>query len=241
MTTSTSTPRKALTSLKARTRRSPSLPSPSYHRRRGAGAVGDSMARLTLFQRRSPRKRSFRWRSGPMCSTRAGRKHGEPLTRPLPTVVPCSDRDTPGPPPTPVIGTAPDLCLPKPDGDPPRICLSVTACREEPVVIKQAPVKRSQRRQGQLRPAPRRDPRQDLGGRRLQRLEPPRPPATALDGGATLSSSPVPAVVTVGPRRLVGWAASCRGPGSWRRTRCRAPAGRSWKTHRASRGGRPLR
>jgi hypothetical protein len=28
----------------------------------------------------------------------------------------------------------------------------------------------------------------------------------ALNGGATPSSSPVPAVVTVGPRRLVGWA-----------------------------------
>ena len=26
-----------------------------------------------------------------------------------------------------------------------------------------------------------------------------------MDGGATPSSSPVPAVVTVGPRRLVGW------------------------------------
>ena len=48
-------------------------------------------------------------------------QHGEPLTRPLPTVVPCSDRDTAGPPPTPVIGTAPDLCLFKPDGDRPRI------------------------------------------------------------------------------------------------------------------------
>src|SRR5512132_4549375 len=34
----------------------PSLPSPSYHRRRGAGAGGGIMARLTLFQRRSPKE-----------------------------------------------------------------------------------------------------------------------------------------------------------------------------------------
>jgi hypothetical protein len=58
-----------------------------------------------------------------------------------PTVVACSGRDTPGPPPTPVIGTAPDLCLFKPDGDRPKILLSVKAGRKEPVVIKQAPVK----------------------------------------------------------------------------------------------------
>jgi hypothetical protein len=31
---------------------------------------------------------------------------------------------------------------------------------------------------------------------------------------------------------------SCPGPDSWRRTRCRAPAGRSWRTRRASPGGR---
>jgi hypothetical protein len=36
-------------------------------------------------------------------------------------VVPYSDRDMPAPPPTPVIGTAPDVCLFKPDGDRPRI------------------------------------------------------------------------------------------------------------------------
>jgi hypothetical protein len=40
-----------------------------------------------------------------------------------------------------VIGTAPDLCLFKPDGDRPRIGLSVKARRKEPGVIKQAPVK----------------------------------------------------------------------------------------------------
>jgi hypothetical protein len=34
----------------------PSLPSPSYDRRRGAGSVGDIMARLALFQRRSPKR-----------------------------------------------------------------------------------------------------------------------------------------------------------------------------------------
>src|SRR5512133_3811265 len=34
----------------------PSLPSPSYHRRRGAGSGGGIMARLTLFQRRSPKE-----------------------------------------------------------------------------------------------------------------------------------------------------------------------------------------
>jgi hypothetical protein len=77
----------------------------------------------------------------PMCFTRAGRKHGEPLTRPLPTVVPGDDRDMPGPPPTPVIGTAPDLCLFKPDGDRPRIDCRSWHVEKEPVVIKQAPVK----------------------------------------------------------------------------------------------------
>jgi hypothetical protein len=129
--TTMSTSRKALTSLKARTPRSPSLPSPSYDRGRGAGSVGDIMARLTLFQRRSPKRGQgrgggqgveHRWRSGPMCSTRAGRKHGEPLTRPLPTIVPCSDRD-------------------KPDGDRPRIDCRSWHVEKEPVVIKQAPVK----------------------------------------------------------------------------------------------------
>jgi hypothetical protein len=59
MTTSTSG--KALTSLKARTSGPPSLPSPSYDRGRGAGSVGDIMARLTLFQRRSP-KEARAWR-----------------------------------------------------------------------------------------------------------------------------------------------------------------------------------
>jgi hypothetical protein len=47
----------------------------------------------------------------------------------------------PGPPPTPVIGTAPDLCLFKPDGDRPRIDCRSWHVEKEPVVIKQAPVK----------------------------------------------------------------------------------------------------
>src|SRR5512133_3641360 len=80
----------------------PSLPSPSYHRRRGAGSGGGIMARLTLFQRRSPKE--ARGVAAARASNSGGAaadvlhegraQHGEPLTRPLPTVVPCSHRDT---------------------------------------------------------------------------------------------------------------------------------------------------
>jgi hypothetical protein len=87
------------------------------------------MARLPLFKRRSPKE--ARGVAADRASNIGGAaadvlhegwaQHGEPLTRPLPTVVPGADRDMPGPPPTPVIGTAPDLCLFKPDGDHRRI------------------------------------------------------------------------------------------------------------------------
>jgi hypothetical protein len=245
----------------------------------------------------------------PMCFTRAGRKHGEPLTRPLRRSSRVTTAICPGRRRRRSSGRHPTSAC----SSPTVIVRGLTVgqgmsrgARSDQAGARQGP----QRRKGQLRPAPRRDPRQDLGGRRLQRLgplaQPLRPRANGTrsaavtlppgrrfafrylaEGGRWHDDETAEAFEPNGPgghnavihtwkqapsrspsrldsfreaqglgrrsdpeqlpgpcgghgrpRRLVGWAASCRGPDSWRRTRCRGPGGRSWRTRRASPAGR---